>query len=73
LQATKKYIKDHIGKKKRGFLLNLEMLALRILIELWAILSMLKLLKIKLSLKATYYAHQRALGESLKEVISWIG
>ena len=73
LQSSKRYIKEHIGKKKRGFLLNLEILALRILIRLWAILSMLRLLKIKLSLRDTYQAHQRALLEKLKEVIFWIG
>jgi len=69
LQATKKYIKEHIGKKKRGFLLNLEMLALRILIELWAILSILKLLKLNSSLIALLsQAHQRAFLKEFGEV-----
>ncbi len=68
LQATKKYIKEHIGKKKRGFLLNLEILALKILIKLLVILRMLRLLRIKLSLILTYQAHQRALLIKLREV-----
>ena len=68
LASSKKYIKEHIGKKKRGFLLNLEILALKILIRLWVIQSMLKLLRIKLSLILTYQAHQRALLIKLREV-----
>ena len=62
LASSKKYIKEHIeNKAKRGFLLKVEILALRILRRLLAIL------KLKLAYLVSQ-AHQRALLIKLREV-----
>jgi hypothetical protein len=70
-QSAKKYIKEHIANpKKRGFLLKVEILVLRILRRLLAIMkAILGELKLNLSL-ANSQAHQRGV-KRLKEVRFW--
>ena len=69
-QSAKKYIKEHIANpKKRGFLLKVEILVLRILRRLLAIMKvMLRLRILKLSY-LTFHAHQRAVSLEKLEVV----
>lgn len=72
LASSKKYIKEHIGKKKRGFLLNHVILALKILIRLLVNITLRRLkLNPSLAVLTILHAHQRALAIRRKEGILW--